>query len=46
MLDKKTGEVTFDSIPHPTGKSKLNKYVLIYCFDDDSDKKIINIKVF
>jgi hypothetical protein len=27
-------------------KAALNKYVLVFCFDDYTDKKIINIKVF
>ena len=44
--DKKTGVVTLDSIPHTNNNPKLHKYVLIYCFDDYTDKKIINIKVF
>jgi len=38
--------VTLDNIPHTNVNPKLNKYVLIYCFDDYTDKKIINIKVF
>ena len=46
MLDKQTGVVTLDSIPHTNTHPKLHKYVLIYCFDDYTDKKIINIKVF
>jgi hypothetical protein len=46
MQDKKTGVVTLDSIPHTNTHPKLGKYVLIYCFDDYTDKKIINIKVF
>jgi hypothetical protein len=49
MLDKKTGVVTLNNIPHTNeynDNPKLHKYVLIYCFDDYIDKKIINIKVF
>jgi len=45
-LDKKTGVITMDSFPHVGVCSKLNKYVMVFCFDDYTDKKVINIKVF
>jgi hypothetical protein len=45
-LDKKTGVVTMESIPHVKKLPKPNKYVMVYCFDNYTDSKIINIKVF
>jgi hypothetical protein len=45
-LDKKTGVVTMESIPHVKKIPKPNKYVMVYCFDNYTDSKIINIKVF
>jgi hypothetical protein len=45
-LDKKTGVVTLESIPHLGELPKPDKYVMIYCFDNYTDSKIINIKVF
>jgi hypothetical protein len=46
MLDKKTGTVSISSIPHEQKLPAPNKYVMVYCFDDFTEKKIINIKVF
>jgi hypothetical protein len=45
-LDKKTGVVTLESIPHVGELPKPNKYVMVYCFDNYTDSKIINIKIF
>jgi hypothetical protein len=45
-LDKKTGVVTMESIPHVNKIPKPNKYVMVYFFDNYTDSKIINIKVF
>ena len=47
-LDKKTGVVTMDSEYTVGVCAKLNKYVMVVCFDLDIDinKKIICIKVF
>ena len=47
-LDKKTGVVTMDSEYNVGVCAKLNKYVMVVCFDLDLDlnKKIICIKVF
>jgi hypothetical protein len=46
ILDKDTGVVTMNSYIHEGIKPKLNKYVMIVCFDADSGKKTITIKVF
>ena len=46
MLDKNTGAVSINSIPHEQKLPAPNKYVMVYCFDDFTQKKIINIKVF
>ena len=46
MLDKNTGAVSINSIPHEQKLPAPNKYVMVYCFDDFTEKKIINIKVF
>lgn len=45
-LDKQTNTVTMKSVVDVGVKPRLNKYVMIFCFDDYIDKKIINIKVF
>ena len=45
-LYKQTGVVKMDSFYDERAKAALNKYVLVFCFDDYTDKKIINIKVF
>ena len=46
VLDRKTGVVTMDSNNHVKKYPKLNKYVMVICFDLDLDEKVINIKVF
>jgi hypothetical protein len=46
VLYKKTGEVTMESFNYEGNLPQPNKYVMVYCFDDYVDKKIINIKVF
>ena len=46
VLYKKTGEVTMESFNYKGNLPQPNKYVMVYCFDDYVDKKIINIKVF
>jgi hypothetical protein len=45
-LDKQTNTVTMKSLVYEGIKPRLNKYVMIFCFDDYTNKKIINIKVF
>ena len=46
ILNKETGVVTMNSYNHEGLKPNLNKYVMIDCFDADSGKKTITIKVF
>jgi hypothetical protein len=46
MLDKKTNTVKIQSIFHEGIKPTINKYVMIFCFDSYTDKKIINIQIF
>jgi hypothetical protein len=46
ILDKKTGVVTMKTRPHEGTLPKPNKYVMVFCFDDYTDKKTITIKVF
>ena len=46
MIDKNTGTVSINSIPHEQKLPAPNKYFMLYCFDDFTEKKIINIKVF
>ena len=46
ILDKKTGVVSMKTYSSEGIKPKLNKYAMIFCFDDYSGEKIINIKVF
>lgn len=46
ILDKQTNLVTMNSFEYEGIKPKLNKYVLIVCFDAYSGKKTITIKVF
>jgi len=46
MIDKNTGTVIINSIPHEQKLPAPNKYFMLYCFDDFTEKKIINIKVF
>ena len=45
-LDKETNKVTMKSVVDEGIKPRLDKYVMIFCFDDYTNKKIINIKVF
>lgn len=45
-LDKETNKVTMKAVVDEGVKPRLDKYVMIFCFDDYPDKKIINIKVF
>ena len=45
-LDKQTNKVTMESVVDKGVKPRLNKYVMIFCFDDYVNKKIINIKIF
>lgn len=46
ILNKKTGAVTMKYINTVMPYPKLNKYVMVICFDLDLDEKIINIVVF
>lgn len=46
VLYKKTGQTTMKFFPYKGKLPGPNKYVMIFCFDDYVDKKIINIKVF
>jgi len=46
VLYKKTGQTTMKFFPYEGKLPRPNKYVMIFCFDDYVDKKIINIKVF
>lgn len=46
ILNKQTNTVTMKSLVYEGVKPRLNKYIMIFCFDDYTDKKIINIKVF
>ncbi len=39
MLDKNTGAVSINSIPHEQKLPAPNKYVMVYCFDDFTQKK-------
>lgn len=45
-LYKKTGVVTMESFYDQRSKPVVNKYVMIICMDENTDRKIINIKVF
>jgi hypothetical protein len=45
-LYKKTGVVTMESFYDQRSKPVMNKYVMIICMDENTDRKIINIKVF
>jgi hypothetical protein len=45
-LYKKTGDVKMESFYYELSKPVLNKYVMIVCMDENTDRKIINIKVF
>jgi hypothetical protein len=45
-LYKKTSVVTMESFYDQRSKPVMNKYVMIICMDENTDRKIINIKVF
>jgi hypothetical protein len=45
-LYKETGVVTMESLYDERSKPVMNKYVMIICMDENTDRKIINIKVF
>jgi hypothetical protein len=45
-LYKKTDKVTMESDYTERPKPMLNKYVMLICMDDYTDRKIINIQVF
>ena len=46
ILNKRTGAVTMNYINTVGVYPKLNKYVMVICFDLNLDEKVINIKVF
>ena len=46
ILNKKTGAVTMNYINTVGAYPKLNKYVMVICFDLNLDEKIINVVVF
>jgi hypothetical protein len=47
VLEKKTGVVTLKSLNYNENLLKLNKYVMVFCFDDNTtEKKTITIKIF
>ena len=46
ILNKKTGAVTMEAINNVRTYPKLNKYVMVICFDLGLNEKVINIKVF
>jgi hypothetical protein len=45
-LDKKTNTISMKEYFRQGLKPKLNKYVMVFCFDNDNGEKIINIKIF
>ena len=45
-LYKKSDKVIMESIYDQRAKPALNKYVMIICMDENTERKIINIKVF
>ena len=45
-LDKKTNSVTMKSIVKQRANPIINKYVMIVCFDENTDRKVIDILVF
>jgi hypothetical protein len=45
-LYKNSVEVTMESIYDQRIKPSLNKYVMILCMDENTERKIINIKLF
>ena len=46
ILNKRTGAVTMNYINTVGVYPKLNKYVMVICFDLNLDEKIINVVVF
>ena len=46
VLYKTTGVVTMKTVSYKGSLPSPNKYVMVFCFDDYVDKKIINIKIF
>ena len=46
ILNKRTGAVTMNYINTVGAYPKLNKYVMVICFDLNLDEKIINVVVF
>ena len=45
-LYKETGVVTMESFYDQRAKPAFNKYVMLICMDENTERKIINIKVF
>lgn len=45
-LYKKTGVVTMESFYDQRNKPVMNKYVMVFCLDENTNRKIINIKIF
>ena len=45
-LYKKTGDITMKSFSRESSKPLLNKYIMVFCMDENTERKIINIKVF
>ena len=45
-LYKSSNEVTMKAIYDKRAKPALNKYVMIICMDENTERKIINIKIF
>ena len=45
-LYKNRNEVMMESFYDQRAKPALNKYVMIVCMDENTERKIINIKVF
>ena len=46
ILDKKTNTVTMKSIVKQRANPIMNKYVMIVCFDENDNRKVIDILVF
>lgn len=46
ILDKKTNTVTMKSIVEQRANPIMNKYVMIVCFDENDNRKVIDILVF
>ena len=45
-LYKSSNEVTMEAIYDQRAKPALNKYVMIICMDENTERKVINIKIF